>query len=62
MSNRKTMFGVEHLKEAFNYFDVDKTGFLEKNELREILKGCEKEEFEFILKELDKDGDEKVSK
>jgi hypothetical protein len=35
---------------------------LEKNELREILKGCEKEEFDIILKELDKDGDQKVSK
>jgi hypothetical protein len=34
---------------------------LEKNELREILKGCEKEEFDFILKKLDKDGDQKVS-
>ena len=30
--------------------------------MREILKGCEKEEFDFFLKELDKDGDQKVSK
>ena len=62
MTDRKKMFEEKHLKEAFNYFDGDKTGFIEKNQLKEILKGCEKKEFEYILKELDRDGDQKISK
>jgi Ca2+-binding EF-hand superfamily protein len=31
MSDRKQMFEEEHLKEAFNFFDLDRTGFIEKN-------------------------------
>ena len=31
MTDRKKMFEEKHLKEAFNYFDGDKTGFIEKN-------------------------------
>lgn len=55
------MFERVHLKQAFQYFDTDRTGYIEKNQLKEILKGCEKEEFQYILNELDKDGDQKVS-
>ena len=40
--DRKKLFIKEYLVEAFDYFDSDGTGYLEKAELHEVLEGCEK--------------------
>lgn len=47
---------------AFNYFDTDNNGFIEKKQLKNVLKGCDKKEFQFVLKDLDENGDDKISK
>ena len=39
MYNRQKLFVKESLNEAFDYFDKDKTGFLEVHQLENILKG-----------------------
>lgn len=33
MINREKLFVKDALEEAFDYFDTDKTGYIEKNEL-----------------------------
>ncbi len=52
----------EYLEDAFDYFDVDGTGYLEHDELKELLDGCEKVEIENILKEIDSNRDQRISK
>lgn len=52
------------LETLFDSFDTEKSGYLGKYELRKLCKGISltNEEFETIFKELDSDGDEKISK
>lgn len=62
-ANRDKLFQKRALEQAFDFFDRDKTGFLEVKELRELLGGdCDKEEMAKIMEELDGDGDRQVSK
>ena len=61
VTGRKRLFVEGALKDAFNYLDENKTGFIERKELKSALKGCEKKEIEQILTALDTDNDEKIS-
>lgn len=38
LSDRTKLFAKASLKEAFVHFDVNKNGFLEREELRQVLK------------------------
>lgn len=61
LSDRSKLFAKQSLIEAFEYFDSDKNGFLEKEELRLVLKGGNCEELSCILSELDSNDDNRIS-
>ena len=61
MSDKEKVYARESLMEVFDHFDKDHTGYLDKVELKELLKGSEAEEIEFFLRELDTDQDNKIS-
>lgn len=61
MYTRKRLFLENALTDAFNHYDVNHDGFLQRSELITLLEGCEREEIEFLLQELDVDGDDRVS-
>lgn len=61
MNNQQHLFIKESLVEAFNYFDSDKTGYLEARELRAMLKDSPNQEIEDIIKALDTDKDQRIS-
>lgn len=61
MYTRKRLFLEKALTDAFRHYDVNQDGFLQRGELKELLEGCEREEIEYLLEELDADGDERVS-
>ena len=60
--SRKKLFMRDSLSEAFDFLDHDKTGFIEVKELKEILKGSEKAEIDFLVNEIDKDKDNRISR
>ena len=62
LAKKEKLWAKDALEEAFDYFDIYKTGFIERNELKLILDGSENEEIENLLKELDIDKDQKISK
>ena len=62
MQTKEKLFHREALTEAFQFFDRDGTGYLEKEEIEGILKGGDAEEVECVIKELDTDGDQRISK
>ena len=62
MIAKEKLWAKNALEEAFDYFDTDKTGYIEMNELASILSGSENEEIETLFKELDEDRDNKISK
>ena len=62
MEGRKNLFITEFLADAFDYYDEDKTGYLDRQEVTEILKGGDIVEIDKIIKQLDKDGDKRISK
>ncbi len=62
MEGRKNLFITEYLADAFDYYDEDKTGYLDRQEITEILKGGDIVEIDKIIKQLDKDGDKRISK
>jgi calcium-dependent protein kinase len=41
MIDRQSLFVKDSLLEAFDYFDSDKTGFIERKELEVLMQGCE---------------------
>jgi Ca2+-binding EF-hand superfamily protein len=61
MYTRKRLFLEDALTDAFSHYDVNHDGFLQRGELIALLEGCEREEIEFLLQELDVDGDDRVS-
>ena len=62
MINRQKLFAKKALEEAFDYFDCDGTGFIEKDELNKLLEGSQVKEIDQILKQIDSDKDKKISK
>ncbi len=62
MYTRKKLFLENTLIDAFNHYDVDHDGYLQKSELIALLEGCDREEIEYLLDQLDQNGDAKVSK
>ncbi|BFZ02368.1 hypothetical protein BsWGS_05407 [Bradybaena similaris] len=56
---------VEELKELFKQFDTDNSGCLDRNELKKVLSECghqfTESEIDDILREVDPNGDKKVS-
>ena len=61
MSDREKLFIRESLCTAFDYFDVDGSGYIEKYELICCLKDCVGDVDSLII-EIDKDKDLKISK
>jgi len=55
---------LKEIKDNFNYFDKDKTGFLEKRELRPLLQSLGEESsskaVDAVIKQYDADGDGKL--
>ena len=62
MVARDKIFVREAVDEAFDFFDKDKTGFIEREELMSLLKGTEMKEIEDLLVELDVDNDSRISR
>lgn len=62
MCDNEIMHNQSYLQEAFDFFDQDRTGFIEKPELLECLAGCEEEEIVSIIRNIDSNGDGKISK
>ena len=62
MIAKEKLWARNGLEEAFDYFDTDKTGFIERNELASILAGSANGEIEQLFSELDADRDNKISK
>lgn len=62
MINREKLFVKESLNEAFNYFDVDGDGYIEKNELSKLLEGSDNKSIEKMMEEIDQNNDQKISK
>lgn len=62
MTNNEMVRNKSCMNEAFDFFDEDRTGFVEKRELFDCLEGCEEEEIVRILKEADFNGDGKISR
>ena len=59
--NSKKLIKKEQLIKAFNYFDVDNNGSIDKNDIKNALlrngkKIVNEEEIEKIIKEVDKNG------
>lgn len=61
MVDRKTLFVKEFLSEAFDFFDSDQSGFIERKELQSLLKDC-KEDIGCLLAQVDENKDERISK
>ena len=61
MFSQKKLRLEESLTEAFRFYDINQNGFLEKSELKQLLSGCENEEVEVLLADLDVDGDNQIS-
>ena len=59
MEGRSKLFVRSALEQAFDYFDKGNTGYLE---LKEILKGSNKDEIEYYLNQIDTDHDHKISR
>ncbi|CAH8362144.1 unnamed protein product [Eruca vesicaria subsp. sativa] len=60
----KKMGNDEHLKKAFEFFDQDKNGYIEIEELREALSdevGISEEVIEAIIRDVDTDKDGRIS-
>lgn len=53
----------KHLQDAFDFFDYDKNGFIEANDMREIFEDTDltDEALQQIIDEYDKNGDRKIS-
>lgn len=62
MYDKRKVYMRESLSEAFEYFDMDHTGYIEIEELREMLKGGDNAEIDYFLHQLDTDSDSKISK
>jgi len=60
MYNREKLFVRESLSEAFDYFDKDKSGLLEKKEMKNLLKGSNNSEVEYFLQKIDTDKNNEV--
>jgi Ca2+-binding EF-hand superfamily protein len=59
--NSKKLLKKEQLIKAFNYFDVDNNGSIDKNDIKNALlrngkKIINEDEIEKIIKEVDKNG------
>lgn len=51
------------MEQAFDFFDQDKTGFIESAELKELLgDSCDNEELLKIMDALDNNGDGMISR
>jgi calcium-dependent protein kinase len=62
MYDRRKLYLRDSLAEAFEHFDVDHTGFIEVEELREMLKGGDQAEVEYFFSVMDKDSDARISR
>lgn len=61
MSNRQKLFIKQSLKVAFDHFDTDGSGYIEKSQLILCLKDNITDADE-LIKEIDKDNDLRISK
>jgi len=62
LSDRNKLFTESNLEDAFDFLDENKSGYIDKSELKLALKGCEREEYKILWKDIDKDCDNRISK
>jgi len=63
-ANKKKLLTMNNVKEAFNEFDIDKSGFIQANELKSILglgKKLDEKIWKEIISEVDTNGDGQIS-
>ncbi len=51
----------QSLIQAFKFYDLDRDGYLQRDEVLLLLEGCDNEEIEYLMNEMDTDKDKKVS-
>jgi hypothetical protein len=63
MNNSNNFLIDQNLRQLFNYWDTDRSGYLCKNELRELCArfGITASDSDAIFADLDRDGDGKIS-
>jgi len=49
------------LIQAFKFYDLDSDGYLQRDEVLALLEGCDNEEIEYLMNQIDTDRDKKVS-
>jgi Ca2+-binding EF-hand superfamily protein len=49
------------LTQAFKFYDLDKDGYLRRDEVFSLLEGCDNEEIDYLMNEIDTNQDRKVS-
>lgn len=62
MTDNEILRNKNYINQAFDFLDEDRTGYIEKEELVDLLEGCQEEELYKILGEADFDGDNKISR
>ncbi len=62
MTDNEILRNKNYINQAFDFLDEDRTGYIEKEELVDVLEGCQEEELYKILGEADFDGDNKISR
>lgn len=45
---------------AFKFYDLDSDGYLQRDEVLALLEGCDNEEIEYLMNQIDTDRDKKV--
>ena len=61
LSDRSRIYARQSLVQAFQYLDENNNGYIEKGEMRKILKGFNSSELSYIVGELDENNDERIS-
>ena len=51
----------QSLIQAFKFYDLDSDCYLQREEVLSLLEGCDNEEIEYLMNEIDTDRDRKVS-
>ena len=59
--NKEEIYSDKTLRAAFNNFDKDKSGTIDKSEIKALLGCCDPDNIEKIMKQVDKDGDGAIS-
>ena len=62
MTHKNLLSRENSLTDAFDFLDKDKTGFIEKSELIQLLEGSQAEEIKILMENMDENHDDKISR